>query len=409
MATETSTVDAPTRAAPPSTPRIDFNHIISRPRDEQYKMGAEFAKNLPIFYSEAHGGTFYVNSYDLVKKILLDTEHFSNLDGVSEPGHKFDFNVVPSQADPPDHGRYRNALQVFLKPTAIKKHEALVRDIIVKSLEEILTNKGGEVIKQFAMHVPLGVAAAVLGYSDQEIHRLHDAFEVMLEGSLALDKKKQMRGRDDFLAVMFDAYDRFLGRLDDDGMLAQVINYEKDGDRFTREEALGLMSALTIGSMDTTKHSITNTIYLLAMFPEAREELLQDRSLIPAAVEESLRLESVSYFNARTVIKPVTIGGVDLRPGNRLVMSYAWANRDDKEFDNPTRFDLHRKRNHHFGFGHGVHSCLGMHLARLELRVAIEEILDRMPGYQLVAPVPDPKSFGSVIYGFESLYIRIPD
>jgi len=372
-------------------------------------MGLDFAKNLPIFYSEAHGGTFYVNSYDLVKKILLDTEHFSNLDGVSEPGHKFEFNVVPSQADPPDHARYRNALQVFLKPTAVKKHEALVRDIIVKSLAEILANKGGEVIKQFAMHVPLGVAAAVLGYSSDEIHRLHDAFEVMLGGSLELDKKKQMRGRDDFLAVMFDAYDRFLGKLDDEGMLAQVINYSKDGDSFTREEALGLMSALTIGSMDTTKHSITNTIYLLAMFPEAREELLQDRSLIPAAVEESLRLESVSYFNARTVIKPITIGGVDLRPGNRLVMSYAWANRDDQEFDAPARFDLHRKRNHHFGFGYGVHSCLGMHLARLELRVAIEEILDRMPRYELVAPVPDPKSFGSVIYGFEYLNIRIPD
>lgn len=372
-------------------------------------MGAVFAKNQPIFYSEAHGGTFYVSSYELTKKILLDTEHFSNLDGVSEPGHKFDFNVVPSQADPPEHARYRNALQTFVKPLAIKKHEALVRDVIVKAMGTLVANKGGEVISEFAMHVPLGVAAAVLGYSDEEIHRLHDAFEVMLEGSLALDKAKQRHGRDDFLAVMFDAYDRFLGKLDDDGMLAQVINYNKDGDRFTREEALGLMSALTIGSMDTTKHSITNTIYLLATFPEAREELLRDRSLIPAAVEESLRLESVSYFNARTVIKPITIGGVDLRPGNRLVMSYAWANRDEREFDDPTKFDLHRKRNHHFGFGHGVHSCLGMHLARLELRVAIEELLDRMPRYELVTPVPDPKSFGSVIYGFEHLNICIPD
>jgi cytochrome P450 len=399
----------PMRAPSPSAPRFDFNHLISRPRDAQYAMGAELANELPIFYSEAHGGVFYVSSYELIKQILLDTEHFSNLDGVSEPGHKFDFNVVPSQADPPDHGRYRNALQEFLRPTAIKKHEDVIRPIIINAMADIIANKGGDVVTEFAIHVPLRVAAAVLGYSEKETHRLHDAFATMLEGSLELNPSKQELGRDAFLKILFDAYDRSLGNLDSSSMLSLVVHYNKDGDRFTREEALGLMAALTIGSIDTTKHSITNTVFLFAKFPAVYQELLENRSLVSAAVEESLRLESVSYFNARTVIKDVTIGGVDLRAGNRVIMSYAWANRDEKFFDDPTRFDLHRKRNHHFGFGHGVHSCLGMHLARMEMRIAIEEMLDRIPRFELVEPAPDPQNFGSVIYGFKHLNIRILD
>jgi cytochrome P450 len=398
-----------TRPANTNAPTVDFNHLVSRPREEQYALGAEFRKNSPIVYSEAHGGVYYVASYDLIKQILMDPENFSNFDGVSEPGHKFDFEVLPSQADPPKHSRYRNALQQFLRPTAIKKHEALVRGIVINSMASLLENKGGNVISDFAIHVPLTVTSKLLGYSPEEAHRLHDSFSTMLEGSLVLDDQKKKEGMDAFLSILYDSYERALGSEPDETLLSQLVHQRFEGDKFSKEETLGLMAAATIGAIDTTKHSITNAVYLLAKFPEAHAELLRDRSLVPAAVEEVLRLESVSYFVARTVRNPINLGGIDLQPGARIVMAYAWANRDEKVFDDPTKFDLHRKRNHHFGFGHGVHSCLGMHLARMELRIALEEMLDRMPRYELVEPLPNPQSFGSVIYGFEHLNIRILD
>lgn len=392
-----------------NVPVVDFNHLDSRAREEQYALGAEFRKNSPIIFSKAHGGVFYICNYEIIKQILLDPYNFSNLDGASEPGHKFDFPVLSSQADPPDHAKYRNALQEFLRPTAIKKYEDLVREIVNKAIEPLLAKRGGDVIADFAIYVPLRVAAAVLGYTESETMRLHHNFSTMLEGSLVHDAVKTKMGMDGFLAILFEAYDRALANPDDPTMLGRLTHYDKDGQRFSREETLGLLAGVTIGAIDTTKHSITNATYLLAKWPEAYKELLSDRSLIPAAVEEILRLESVAYFMARTVKNPITLGGVDFVPGDRLVMSFAWANRDENTFDDPTKFDLHRKRNYHLGFGHGVHSCLGMHLARMELCIALEVMLDKMPRYELLDPVPDPKSFGSVIYGFEYLNIRILD
>ena len=392
-----------------SAPLVDFNHLDSRPRDDQYALGASFRKNSPIVFSNAHGGIFYVCSYDLVKQIVLDPDNFSNIDGVSVPGHKFDFPVLSSQADPPDHHKYRNAMQEFLRPTAIKKHQDLVRKIINEAIDPLLAKKGGDVIADFAIHVPLRVAAAVLGYSESETTRLHHSFSSMLEGSLVHDDVKKKAGMDAFLAILFEAYSRALANSNDQTMLGRLAHYSQDGQSFSQEEILGMMAGLTIGAIDTTKHSITNTIYLLAKWPEAHQELLNDRSLIPAAVEESLRLESVAYFIARTVKNPVTLGGIDLKPGDRLVMSNGWANRDETAFEDPMKFDLHRKRNYHFGFGHGVHSCLGVHLARMELAIALEVMLEKMPRYELVNPIPDPKSFGSVVYGFEYLNIRILD
>jgi cytochrome P450 len=404
-------MDAPIVARPhnKNAKVTDFNHLDSRPRNDQYALGADFRKNSPIVYSEAHGGVYYVASYDLIKQILMDPENFSNFDGVSEPGHKFDFEVLPSQADPPDHNRFRNALQMFLRPTAIKKHEALVRGIVVDAMQGLLANKGGDVISEFAIHVPLRVTSAVLGYSEAEAHRLHNSFEIMLEGSLELDDEKKKVGMDAFLGIIYDAYERALANEPDDTLVSQLVHQVFEGKRFTREETLGMVSGVTIGAIDTTKHSITNAMYLLAQWPDALRDLLADRSLVPAAVEEVLRLEAVAYFVARTVKHPVTLGGIDLEPGARIVMAYAWANRDETFFPDPEKFDIHRKRNHHFGFGHGVHSCLGMHLARMELRIALEEILDRMPHFELIAPIPNAQSFGSVIYGFEHLNIRILD
>ncbi len=165
--------------------------------------------------------------------------------------------------------------------------------------------------------------------------------------------------------------------------MSALIAAEVDGRHLTDAELKGFCFLLLIAGNDTTTSAIGNGAVLLAEHPDQRAELVRDSTLIPGAIEEIVRIESPAQALPRTCMHDIEVHGVTIAAGSRVMLLWGSANLDDREFADPERFDIHRLAPRHVGFGHGVHHCLGASLARLEARVAFEELLRRMPEYRL--------------------------
>ena len=174
-----------------------------------------------------------------------------------------------------------------------------------------------------------------------------------------------------------------------DDLLSGLVAAEVDGRRLTDEELLGFCYLLLIGGNDTTSNWIGNAAVLLAQQPDTRAEIVADRSLLPAALEEVLRLESPTQVLPRRATRDVILHGTQIAAGTRVLLVWGAANRDEREFVDAERLDVHRSEARHLAFGQGIHFCLGAALARLEARIAFEVLLERKPHYQLADP-PEP-------------------
>jgi len=166
--------------------------------------------------------------------------------------------------------------------------------------------------------------------------------------------------------------------------MTALLAAEVDGERLTDEDLLGFSFLLLIAGNDTTTSLIGNGAELLARHPDQRTELASDQSMVPAAIEEMLRMEAPTQALPRTTTRDVELHGVTIPKGSRVLLVFGAANLDEREFADPERFDIHRRAPRHLAFGHGIHYCLGAMLARLEGRVIFEELLARLPDYRVV-------------------------
>ena len=165
--------------------------------------------------------------------------------------------------------------------------------------------------------------------------------------------------------------------------MSALLDAEIDGERLTQEELLGFCFVLIVAGNDTTTNLIANGAILLAQHPDARRELEAEPASLEDAIEEMLRCESPAQALPRRATRALTLHGVAIPQGAEVLLVWGAANRDEREFDAPERFDLHRRIRRHLAFGQGLHFCLGANLARLEARVAFEELLARVPDYEL--------------------------
>jgi cytochrome P450 family 142 subfamily A polypeptide 1 len=190
-----------------------------------------------------------------------------------------------------------------------------------------------------------------------------------------------------------------------DDLMSVLVHAEVDGDRLDDESIIAESLLILIGGDETTRHVITGGLYQLLANPDQRDALARDRALMPSAVEEMLRWVSPIRNMNRTVTRDVTYAGCDLAEGDKVILVYPSANRDESVFDDPFRFDIRRSPNEHVAFGFGSHFCLGNSLARLELSVMFERLLDRLPDIELVGgePANRPANFVS---GYEVMPVR---
>ena len=293
--------------------------------------------------------------------------------------------LIPLQIDPPQHVKYRRVLDPLFAP----KKMALLEDEVVglvKELVDAFEDKGScDLHEEFAVPLPCRVFLRMMGLPLEDLDlflSLKD--DIIRPPGVTMDEQNPYRERAG--AQVYDYFDKVLAQRKSsptDDLLGQIMAGEVDGERLTDDEVVDICYLFIIAGLDTVTDSLDCFFAYLAQNPEHRRQLSEDESIIPSAVEELLRWESPVPAVPRMTTEDVVIGGCPVKAGEQVMLLLASANTDDAAHPGVDEVDLTRNPNPHLAFGGGVHRCLGSHLARVELRVALREFHRRIPDYSL--------------------------
>ena len=314
-------------------------------------------------------------------------------------------------ADPPVHRRQREAVGGGFTPAAVAPLEGEVMEIADRLIDAFVEDGHCEVVTQFSRALPMRVIANQLGVGDGDLAtfiRWSDAFTEGL-GNHHVDSDRLLAA----LAAQAEFYDYFTDRLADaarhpaDDILSLVATAEVvDGEPLAVAEQLQMCAQFVVAGNETTAKAVAMAVKLLAENEELQEGVRAEPALAARLVEEVLRLESPTQGMFRTALEDVSVGGVDIPTGQHLFLVYAAANRDPARFDDPDVLRLDRpKAAQHLGFGAGEHFCLGAHLARLEAKVAVQRLLDRVRDIRLDNAAPTRWEQSYFLHGLLALPI----
>jgi cytochrome P450 len=389
-----------------SASAVNFDHADPGISATLFDWGSRLRREEPIAYSSAHGGFWIVSRYRDVIAIMRDTQTFICSERITLPPQKSPVPVVPLESDEPDHSYYRSVLAPFLTQKAVRQYEGQIRTIVSDALEAIVERGHGDAMTDFAARIPTRAMAMVFGFSESDAYRFDDGFGALVNAAGSGDVGKQVAAVDSFKIFLLEKLAEGRARPVAGSLVSAILNHEVAGRRYSEDEQLGLMWSAAGGAIDTTKLAIGHIVHELGTNQPIRQRLIDDPALIPAAVEDSLRLNAPAFMTARYVARDVALGGVDMKAGDRVLLCYGWANKDESTFPSPEEMKLDRTPVRHLTFGHGIHSCVGMHLAKLELKVAVEELLTRMPDFEVVSPEQHPILHGGMMWGYDTLLIR---
>lgn len=290
--------------------------------------------------------------------------------------------------DPPRHDVLRRLVTLAFTPRRVAAMEPAVRQI-ARELVERFAGKGHCDLKRaLAAELPSRVIGEMIGLPPERREDFLEWTEAMVEtpaeGSVAERNRNPAASIYGAFAELLEQ--RRAERRDD--LMSALLDAEVDGERLSQQDLLGFCFVLVVAGNDTTTNLIANGAVLLAHHPEVRARLVREPALLPGAIEEMLRLESPAQALPRLATRELTLHGVRIPRGAEVLLVWAAANRDEREFPDPDHFDIGRPIRRHLAFGQGIHFCLGANLARLEARVAFEELLARVPEYALDGPTP---------------------
>jgi cytochrome P450 family 142 subfamily A polypeptide 1 len=372
-------------------------------------------ENEPVFWSEATGN-FIITRYDDVVHVSKHSEIFCSGQGVL-PGKLSATAIGLIDEDEPRHGEIRNLINRGFTPRMVGHWTGIFQSITDETLDEIAQRGECDFVEDIAVPLPLILIAEMIGIRREDRKRFHQWSDAMIAAQGNLDKpdviaasgKAAMEYFNYVTAIIDDRRESpksdlisILVRAKDDGVLGRKESNHADAIErelgrsaehraMSNDELIKMCVLLLVAGNETTRNALSGGMQLLIENPEARARLVADPRLIPQAVEEMLRLVSPVLSFQRTVTRDTELGGVPLREGQKVLMIYGAANRDAAQFEEPDRFDIDRKPQH-VAFGIGNHFCLGANLARMELKVAFNELLRRFPDMDYAAGGPE---FGS--------------
>ena len=346
----------------------------------------------PIAHSERYGGMWAPVTHELVKEVAYDTDHFSSRGVIVSPGRPLAEAPVgpapPITSDPPFHQIARRLLLPPFSPKQIDPWDDDVRALCRALLDEMGDVTPGETIVdaavQYSQHIPVNVISRMLGFpvEDDELFRgfVHDTLENV---NVPIEQRQAAFQRlDEYLDVQLrehEAHPR-------DDLTSYLMNVEIEGNKLSHEHVRGSIVLLLLAGIDTTWSAIGSSIWHLAQHPEDRKRLAADPGVMLFAVEEFLRMYAPVTM-ARLMPADYEFHGCPMKENEWVLLPFPAANRDPEAFDEPDTFVIDRAENRHAAFGLGIHRCLGSNLARLELRVAVQEFVARFPDFELAGDV----------------------
>ncbi|HEY1075203.1 MAG TPA: cytochrome P450 [Fontimonas sp.] len=353
---------------------------------DPYPVFRRLREEAPLYYNEEHD--FYaVSRFADVEKGLADKETFISGRGAIVEIIKANAEFPPGVLifeDPPIHTAHRGLLQRLFTPKRMVSLEDKVREYCIACLDPLVGSKSFDFIADLGAKMPMRVIGMLLGIPEED----HESVRQRVDATMRTEAGKPMSHDSANYGQGFEDYIDWRIKHPSDDVITELLTTEfKDETgsmrRATRDEVLTLVNVLAGAGNETTNRLIGWTGKVLAEHPDQRRQIVADRALIPQTIEEILRFEPPAPHVARYINRDVEIHGRRIAAGNVMMFLSGSANRDDRRFENGDTFNIHREKRPHLAFGYGIHACVGAVLARLEGRIALEEVLKRFPEWDV--------------------------
>ncbi|MFL6206124.1 MAG: cytochrome P450 [Acidimicrobiales bacterium] len=379
---------------------------------DPYPVFARLRDEAPLYYNEAYD-FWAVSRYADVEKGLVDARRFiSGRGGILEL-IKANIEMPPGTLifeDPPAHDIHRSLLSRVFTPRRVAALEPKIREFCAQALDPLVGSGGFDFIADLGAQMPMRVIGMLFGIPEADLVTVREGTDANLRTEAG--KPMEIPEGTTFGSEMYADYIDWRIDHPSDDLMTELLTTEFEDEHgvtrtLTRDEALMYTTVVTGAGNETTTRLIGWAGKVLAEHPDQRRELVEDRSLIPNAIDELLRYEPTGPAVGRYVPEDVEVLGEKVPAGSAMLMLVGAANRDERKFDDPDRFDIHRKIGQHLTFGYGIHYCLGAALARLEGRIALDEVLDRFPEWEVDLSTAK-LSPTSTVRGWETLPATVP-
>jgi cytochrome P450 family 142 subfamily A polypeptide 1 len=401
---------------------IDPVHVdLNDPRlyDDPWDFYRWLRADHPVWFNPA-SGLHAISRHADVTHVSRTPELYSAAGGV-RPMVPVPMSII--SMDDPEHTRQRRLISKGFTPMRVRALTERIRQASNQIIDEVARRGRIEFVEDFAIHVPLIVIAEMMGLDPEIRDRLYGWSDAMMDGDGHLDPddpvlhraatafveytevcrrlidERRQDPRDDLISILTAAYDEGELAWSDD-----VRALARRDDELSNDELLMFCVLLVVAGNETTRNAIAGGLRAFSLFPGEKDKLIADPGLVDGAVEEIIRWTSPVMSFMRTVTSDHRLHDVDLRAGDRVLLLYQSANRDEAVFDDPDAFRIDRSPNPHIGFGSGPHYCLGANLARLEVKVVFSELFRRLPDIRVEAPAdPLARSDSSLVLGIQRL------
>jgi cytochrome P450 len=364
---------------------VTFDHTSPEVRGPAYWDAIRVLQDHgPLTWVESNGGFWAATSYDMVLRMAQDWETFSSGEGVllNRPGPDVVPYIMPIDVDPPRQRTYRKQLNPHFVPKVLRRYEDAIADIADELIDTFIDRGQCDIAVDFARKFPGTVFfRLIVSCSDDDFRRVEpSARAISFESD---DPEKFARGA----AHLREWASGVLAGRDGKTRLYDVVDavmhLRDGGEPFADDELLSGLQILAQGGIGTSASAIGVIMRVLAQQPELQDRVRHDRALVPALMEECLRLEPPVALMFRTVTRDIEIDGNELKKGDQVGLFFGAANRDPAVFERPDEVHIDRPHNRHLAFGAGPHRCIGSNLARLQIRIAIDRLVDRLAPFRI--------------------------
>ncbi len=400
----------------PSEKTIDI--LDPRLYDDPWETYRWLRENAPVYY-DATNDLYVVSRHEDVSAISRDQELYSAAQGV-RPNVPAVMSII--SMDDPEHTRQRRIISKGFTPRRVRELSDHMREVCNQVIDEIADRGEIDFVEDYAIHLPLIIIAELMGLDPDQRMKLYRWSDDMMAGDGHTDpddpvsiaagvafgeyvaectkiiEDRRSAPTDDIIGILTGAYDS--GDLDWDEAVKSDAHAARD---LSDDELLMFLVLIVVAGNETTRNAISGGLEAFSRFPDEKQKLLADPTLIDSAIDEIVRYVSPVLSFHRTVTEAHTYKGVDFEVGDRILMLYQSANRDETVFDAPDTFSIERNPNPHLGFGIGTHYCMGANLAKAELRVAFEELFRRLPDIRVPDDAPLDRGDSSLVLAIAHL------